>query len=267
MLPRRPVVLTAHDLLPREPRLGQLWAQRRLYERVAAVVVHSQFGRRMLVEDLGVDPGKVHVIHHGSLAHLTDQPIERPLPADLSAVAGPVVLFFGLLRPYKGIEVLLEAWRGIGHAELWIVGRPRMELGSLLARTPDGVRLMPRFVSDAELPAFFRRADIVVLPYTSAERFDQSGVLATALAFGRPAIVSDVGGFSEVASAGAAVLVPPGDTAALHAALVGLLGDPVERERLGSAALAAAQGDYSWEAVAGRTLAVYESLCGTIRRA
>jgi glycosyltransferase involved in cell wall biosynthesis len=267
LLPRGPVVLTAHDLLPREPRAGQLWAQRRLYERVAAVVVHSQFGRRMLVEDLGVDPAKVHVIHHGSFAHLTDQAVERPLPADLSTVAGPVVLFFGLLRPYKGLEVLLEAWTGIEDAELWIVGRPRMELESLRAGAPDRVRLMPRFVSDAELPAFFRRADIVVLPYTSAERFDQSGVLATALAFGRPAIVSDVGGFSEVAAAGAAVLVPPGDAAALHGSLTGLLGDPVERERLGAAALGVAQGEYSWDAVAARTLTVYESLCGTIPRA
>ena len=70
---------------------------------------------------------------------------------------------------------------------------------------------MPEFVPDAELPAYFRRADVVVLPYSRTERFDQSGVLATALAFGKPVVLSDVGGFAEVAAAGAARLVAPGD--------------------------------------------------------
>ena len=123
LLPRsRPVVLTAHDVLPREPRPGQLKAQRRLYERVDAVIVHSEHGRRRLVEEAGVPEGKLHVIPHGVFDYLTRQPAETPLPDDLAAVEGPVVLFFGLLRPYKGIDVLLEAWRGIEGAELWIVG-------------------------------------------------------------------------------------------------------------------------------------------------
>ena len=68
-------------------------------------------------------------------------------------------------------------------------------------------------------PAFFRRAALVVLPYARTERFDQSGVLATALAFGTPAVLSAIGGFPEVAELGAAALVPPDDPAALHAAL------------------------------------------------
>ena len=123
----------------------------------------------------------------------------------------PVVLFFGLLRPYKGLDVLLDAWRGIEDAELWIVGRPRMPIEPLRARAPANVRFVPRYVSDAELPAFFRRAEVVVLPYSRTERFDSSGVLAAALAFGKPTVLSDVGGFGEVAAAGAARLVPPGD--------------------------------------------------------
>jgi len=95
-------------------------------------------------------------------------------------------------------------------AELWIVGRPRMDIGPLRAAAGPGVRFVPRFVGDAELAAFFRRADVVVLPYAQTERLDFSGVLATALAFGRATVLSDVGGFSEVAAHGAARLVPPG---------------------------------------------------------
>src|SRR5439155_1500115 len=84
------------------------------------------------------------------------------VPDVLGAVEGPVVLFFGLLRPYKGLDVLLDAWKGIGGAELWVVGMPRMPLGSLRSRAAPGVRFVPRYVADAELPAYFRRADLVV---------------------------------------------------------------------------------------------------------
>jgi glycosyltransferase involved in cell wall biosynthesis len=262
LLPRRPTVLTAHDLLPREPRPGQVRFQRSLYSAVDAVVVHSSYGRDVLVGELGVDPRKVRVIHHGAFKHLTLQERELPLPVELAAVGSPVVLFFGLLRPYKGIEVLLDAWRGIEGAELWIVGRPRMPIEPLRARAPSSVRFVPRYVSDAELPAFFRRADVVVLPYSRTARFDQSGVLATALAFGKPTVVSDVGGFSEVAAAGAARLVAPDDVDGLRGAIGGLLSDPQEREGLAWGALAAASGPYSWHEAAAQTLALYEELVG-----
>ena len=262
LLPRRPTVLTAHDLLPREPRPGQVWSQRRLYDAVDAVVVHSAYGREVLVGELGVDGAKVRVIPHGAFKHLTVQADERPLPPELGAVRSPVVLFFGLLRPYKGLDVLLDAWREIDGAELWIVGRPRMPIEPLRARAAANVRFVPRYVSDAELPAFFRRADVVVLPYSRTGRFDQSGVLATALAFGKPTVVTDVGGFGEVAAAGAALVVPPGDPAALHGALERLLGDPQDREGLAWGALAAASGPYSWQGAAAQTLALYRELVG-----
>jgi len=260
LLPRGPVVLTAHDLLPREPRPGQAWAQRRCYDAVDALIVHSEHGRRRLLEALTVDPAKVHVIHHGAFEYLTRQPREDPLPGELARVEVPVVLCFGLLRPYKGLEVLLEAWRGVEGAELWIVGRPRMAFERLRALAPPGVRFVPRFISEAELPAYFRRADLVVLPYTETERFDQSGVLATALAFGVGTVLSDVGGFAEVAATGAARLVAPGDPQALAGALQELILDRHARERLAGGARAAAAGPYSWAAAGRRTLALYRTL-------
>ena len=262
LLPDRPTVLTAHDLLPREPRPGQARAQRRLYDAVDAIVAHSGYGRDLLVRRLGVDPAKVRVIHHGAFEHFTAQPHEAPLPDELQAVEAPVVLFFGLLRPYKGLDTLLEAWRGVDGAELWVVGRPRMPLEPLRAAVAQArnARLIPRFVSDAELPAFFRRADIVVLPYSRTERLDWSGVLATALAFGKPIVVSDVGGFADVAEGGAARLVAPDDPGALRDAIEGLLTDEQAREGLAWGALTAAKGAYSWEAAADETLALYRDL-------
>ena len=120
---RRPLVITAHDIMPREPRPGQLAAQRRLYERFDAIVVHSEHGRERLTGELGIDPGRVHVIPHGVLAPVASvvsgPPRSLPWQTDRS-----VVLLLGLIRPYKGLDVLLEAWCGIDDAELWVVGCP-----------------------------------------------------------------------------------------------------------------------------------------------
>jgi glycosyltransferase involved in cell wall biosynthesis len=130
-------------------------------------------------------------------------------------------------------------------------------LRRLAAEVPGRVRFVTRFVEDAEIPPVFHRADLVVLPYRDAEH---SGVLYTGLAFGKPLVLSAVGGFPEVAATGAARLVAPDDPAALAAALSELTADPAARERLATAAREAAAGPYSWDAVATRTLALYEEL-------
>jgi glycosyltransferase involved in cell wall biosynthesis len=173
-----------------------------------------------------------------------------------------VVLCFGLLRPYKGIELLLEAWEGIREAELWIVGMPRMDVAAISARiqalgAEAGVRFVPRFIPEGDLPAYFRRADLVVLPY---REIDQSGVLFTAMAFGKALLLSDVGGFPELDATGAARIFPAGDAAALHEALRDLLADPARRAEMGEAARAAAAGEHSWQALAAQTLGLYEEL-------
>jgi len=258
LLPRsHPLVLTAHDILPRQPRLGQRAAQRRLYERFDAIVVHSQHGAQRLTGELGIDAARVHVIPHGALAHLAAD-------AGTSSAAGiaetdrRVVLCFGLMRPYKGIDVLLDAWgEGIDGAELWIVGMPRMDISELLARAPSSVRFLARYVTDEELAGCFQRADLAVLPY---REIDQSGVLSTALAFGKPMLLSDVGGFPEVALTGAARCFPSGDAQALRSALRELLADPAALELMAEDARAAAEGPYSWQAIAASTLEMYESL-------
>jgi glycosyltransferase involved in cell wall biosynthesis len=255
---RRPLLLTAHDILPREARPGQRAAQRRLYRRFDAVVAHSEHGRRRLIEELGVEADRVHVIPHGVFAHLAEQPVaEGPLGEPPFQSDVPVVLCFGLMRPYKGLDVLLDAWRGIEGAELWIAGMPRMDIEPLRAAAPPNVRFVPRFIGDAELPAYFRAASLVVLPY---REIDQSGVLFTALAFGRPLLLSDVGGFPELAATGAARIVPAGDAAALHGALASLLADPAQLREMSARAALAGEGQYSWSSIARRTLALYERL-------
>jgi glycosyltransferase involved in cell wall biosynthesis len=255
----RPTVYTVHYLMPPKPSRRQRWAARRILTTFNSIIALSRHSAVRMRDELGMDPRRIHIIPHGAFDYLTKLS-ERPLEDELARVEGPVVLAFGLIRDYKGTDVLLEAFREIDGAELWIVGMPRVPmkpLRELAKRCRGTVRFVEQYVEDAEIPAFFRRADVVVLPYTDAE---QSGVLHTGLAFGKPMILSDVGGFPEVAARGGGLLVPPGDAGALAKALRELLASEEQRRELAEAAAEAAAGPYSWERVAERHMEVYEDL-------
>jgi glycosyltransferase involved in cell wall biosynthesis len=257
---RRPRVMTAHYILPPQPSRRQVASARRVFGSMDAVVAHSEHSAARLREDVGLEPAKVRVIPHGAFDYLTKLPEEKPLPPELEGAEGPVILSFGLLRPYKGIENLIEAFRRIDGAELWIVGNSRMDvtpLRKLAAEAGGRVRFVTRFVDDAEIPAIFRRADLLVLPYLDAEH---SGVLYTGLAFGKPLVLSAVGGFPEVAALGAGRLVPPGDISVLAATLDELVRDESARGELATAATRAAAGPFSWDEAARRTLDLYREL-------
>ena len=140
------------------------------------------------------------------------------LPGDV-----PVFLFSGLLRLYKGYDVLLEAFarvrREIPAAILVLAGEPWGEAKELAARpAPEGVRLLLRFLPAGERGLLFDACDAVVCPYRHATG---SGIAADAIAHGRPVIGSDVPGLSVVVEDGTSgLLVPPGDAAALAAAML-----------------------------------------------
>jgi glycosyltransferase involved in cell wall biosynthesis len=245
----RPRVLTMHNVIRREA------VDVRLAQKMDAVIVHTRHGAELLGGG-----ERVHVIPHGAFEHLTHQRREEPLPPELAAVERPVVLYFGLVRPYKGVDVLVEAFRQVEDAELWVVGRPlEVSVEHLRRLAPAGrVRFVDRYVSDAELPAFFRRADLLVLPHLNV---DVSGVLFAGLAFGKAILMSDVGGFRELVDEhGAGVLVPPGDRDALAEAIIRLLADASERQRLEGRAAAAAAGPFSWDRIAEQTHDVYEEV-------
>jgi len=268
LLPSAPAkVWTAHGFLRSAESSGPGGAlgPRRALERMDAVVALSEYGAKRLEAEAGVPRERIEVIPHGAFDYLAKLP-RGPLPAELEGAEGPVILLFGLIRPYKGADILLRAFAELEGAELWIVGRQLgvdfAELERLAGAARGRVRFVTRFVADTELPAIFERADLVALPYRDAE---QSGVLYTALAFGKAIVASAVGGFPEVATVAndgedTIRLVPSGDPAALAQALGDILADDAERARLAAAAARAAAGPYSWDAVAALTLALYRRL-------
>jgi glycosyltransferase involved in cell wall biosynthesis len=181
------------------------------------------------------------------------------------AADAEVVLFFGYIRAYKGLDLLFDAWPAVRAA------RPRAALvaagecyedpapyraGAARAGADGSVQLRDRYAADDEVEALFKAADVVVLPYRSAT---QSGVTHVAYALGVPVITTDVGGLAETVRPGeTGLVVPPGDPAEITAAIVRFFADGLgARMRDGVHALA---GEHSWERLADEVVALGDTL-------
>jgi glycosyltransferase involved in cell wall biosynthesis len=195
-----------------------------LLARSDAFVVHSEFDRRQVAATFAVSGRPLHVLPHGPFDHHVG---ETPVAATPAADGLTTVLFFGTIRPYKGLEHLVTAFNALTEDEarglrLLIVGETweGWDLPLELARRSphaDRIEIVNRYVHDDEISGFFARADAVALPYT---RSSASGPLHIAMAFGRPIVLTDVGGLRDGAAGYAGITwVPPNDEAALTEAL------------------------------------------------
>lgn len=225
---RAPLVLTAHDLLPRRTaRKHGLW--RRLFDRFERVVVHSERGRQTL-EAFGVPAAKLRVIPH---------PVSPSDPGRRDD--GRTVLALGLVRPYKQLEHARAAVAQIPGATLRVAGG-------------DG----DTYLSEDEIDAALAESTVAVFPYRP--ELDQSGALLRALGAGVPAVVYDVGGLGEpVRAFGAGRVVAPDDVGGLSAAIRELLddGDALAAARAGAER---ARAELTWEASAHAHLKLYREL-------
>jgi glycosyltransferase involved in cell wall biosynthesis len=254
---RRAVVFTAHDVLPRrtERRLS-LW--RAVFATVDRVVVHGSAAVEQL-EELGVPPGKIARIPHP----LFSAPAEELRPPN-----GRTLLHFGFLRESKGLDVLLRALPGIAaevpDVRLVVAGDP-LEPVEPLERLASELGVAQRvewrlgYVDETAIPPLMEQASALVLPY---RRIESSGVLATALGHGRPAVVSDVGSLGEtVREFHAGLVVPPDDPGALAAACVRLLVDEDARAEAFEGT-ERARRELSWDAAAEAHERLYEEVLG-----
>ena len=176
-----------------------------------------------------------------------------PRPAFLPAADG-YLLFIGALGPHKGVDVLLDAHRRMRHrVPLVVIGTPRPDTPSL---TQPGV-ITASNVPYPQAMAAMSGCSVAIVPSTLQEAMGQ--VAVEAMVLGRPVVGSDVGGLRDLVQPGmTGVRVPPGDPAALAAAIDGLLDDPELREKLGSGGRRFA-GGYEASSVTPRVLEVFNS--------
>jgi glycosyltransferase involved in cell wall biosynthesis len=191
---------------------------RPLLRRTDGAVVHSRFDERALRQTYGLRGVPLRVARHGPFDHH-----ERAVPAARRPGEPCRLLFFGTIRPYKGLEDLVEAFALLpGGFRLTVVGETweGWDLpASLIAGSPaaDRITFVNRYVTDAEVDAFFAGADLVVLPY---RRSSASGPLHIAMSHGLPVVVTAVGGLVEAAEGyPGARFAPPGEPEALASAI------------------------------------------------
>ena len=189
----------------------------------AAFVVHTPQDRELLAQAHPTDGRPVSVIPHGPYDQYTEA--SEPIRHAPDGVVN--ILFFGLIRPYKGLGDLLAAFEALDDDEaqgywLTIVGEAWEGTGDVLAsalthRHRDRITVINRYVHDDEVGGLFDGADAVALPY---RRSSGSGPLHIAMSVGRPVIITAVGGLSEAANGyEGAIVVPPATPVELSRAL------------------------------------------------
>jgi glycosyltransferase involved in cell wall biosynthesis len=214
-----------------------------LFRRADGYVVHSEYDRALLHERFALPERPTAVIPHATYDHYRQGNYERTAPEDACNL-----LFFGLIRPYKGLDVLLAAFEQLSDDEaqgfwLTIVGESWEDAAATIRAVEasprrDRITLVNRYVTDAA----------VVLPY---HRSSQSGALHIAMNYGLPVVVSSVGGLVEAVDGyDGAALVPPADPAALARAVRAL---PALKGRV-------FPDPRGWDATARRYLALYDQV-------
>jgi glycosyltransferase involved in cell wall biosynthesis len=260
--PRLPAihVMNVHDPIPHQgDRNRRIEAGRRLMaRRVRRYRVHAEAFRVPFADRSGVSPSAIDVaplgVYDVSAAWL-GAPVER---------APRTILFAGRIAPYKGIDVLYAAARLVSERvpDVRFVVAGRAISGYEPPPPPalaNGGRIdvISGYVAADRLARLHAQATVVACPYLDAT---QSGVILTAYAFGTPVVASAVGGLPEYVDDGTTgLLVPPGDAAALAAALVRILTDRSTRGRLERGVAAVREGRLGWGRIADLLLESYSA--------
>ncbi len=258
---RAKIVYTPQDILSNSAKSYHVWAFRKLYQKVGHIFLNAKHNLETVERSFSMPREKFTVL---PMADLTAFVRESVVPVFPRVDPGKkLVLCFGLIEPRKGIMTLINSTPNIlaqvGEVEVHIVGKPYMEMDIFHNRIDElgcknSIVIKDRYVTFEEMSGYFQRADTVVLPYDSGWN---SGVLASAIGFGKIVIATKVAGFDEVIEHQVnGMLVAPGNSEELAKTISCVLNDKSLRDSL-QPGLAAAATKYSWDAIASDTETVY----------
>jgi glycosyltransferase involved in cell wall biosynthesis len=234
-------VHTAHNAVPhgREDSAAFRFAYRWIYRFPHTIVVHTTQLAKQLESEFGVEHSRISIISIG----LNEEVPEIRLTANESRrklelpTRGAIALFFGKVEPYKGVDVLVEAWSLMKSkdAHLAIVGECSdcsyaSVIRSILAKSPRVAEMEWRegFISNTDVALWLKACDVVVMPYRNIY---QSGVLFLSFRFGVPIVATDVGALSEFVDAESGVIASSNDPAGIAGALDCFFAAPAQFSR------------------------------------
>ena len=280
------VVLTAHNvnLAKRESKEDTLLNRLSLriqYQLADHVFVHTQEMQRELTEGFGVQNSKVSVIPFGINNQIPNTGLSSHEAKKRFGIraAEKTILFFGKIRPYKGLEYLVAAFLQLAKQNddyrMIVAGRPGRGCENYWEAIQEQVRgyvqsgrvlIRANFIPDDEVEVYFKAADVLVLPYRNIY---QSGILFLGFNFGLPALTADVGSLKDdIVEGKTGFVFKPEDPAALAEAIDRYFGSDLSKEldsrREEIRSFAAAR--HSWETVGQATTAVYSESLGMRKR-
>jgi glycosyltransferase involved in cell wall biosynthesis len=263
------IVYTVHNILPHESgeRHRSLYGQ--LYSLADRLICHDSAAQQRLVKEFDCDIRRISVIPHGPLLVPSQQTNQAAARQRLGiSLDVPLVLWQGILRPYKGVDFLLQAWQQVSknspRACLAIVGTGDDALTSQIRKQvvelglSSNVQLTLRFISVSELEDIHTAADILVYPYAEATT---SGALLTGVGYGKAIVASRLPAFERILKdEDNGLLVTYGDTEQFAKQLQRLIADPDLRDRLGNRLRHCRTQELNWNDIAKRTAACYATL-------
>jgi starch synthase len=257
LLRKYPLVLTVHDPRPHAgDRGGQKtpgWVLDFGFRRAVRLIAHGKQIKQVVVDECHIPADKIDVIPHVAIG---DESGSKGTPEDES-----LVLFFGRIWPYKGLDYLIRAepliTAQVPDARIVIAGEGEaFDRYRRMMVHPERFIVHNEYVSETKQAELFRRASLVVLPYVEAT---QTGVIPVAYTFGKPVVATAVGGLPDMVEDGrTGYLVPPRDEEALAEAIVRLLRDKEQRRQMGANGKRKIDTECSPSTVAQQTLAVYQ---------
>ncbi len=254
-----PVVYTAHDV---EPLFSHAFNLSRIYTAVDAIIVHAEANRDFLLQRYpNLSEKIIRMIPHLAPEWMIPQGADRAGARSILGIApdAQILLFFGSSRRYKGLDILKEAFRQARAAcpSLWLVVAGHLDDLQASSSLPESQLLIePNYIPSDRVWIYHLAADVIVLPYT---QISQSGELITAMSFGLPVIVTDVGGMPETIYKNGWV-VSPDDPEALTDAIIDAFSDIPRLQSMGNQSLQLIQEVHSPAQVAQQTIALYEEV-------
>jgi glycosyltransferase involved in cell wall biosynthesis len=264
------VIYTAHNPFPHEPKAGDIRKYCRIYQKVNHIIALTQYTRNEIMAHCGISAEKISVLPHGDYEALFSRyGVNNKLAKEVRQKAGnrKIIAFLGHIRPYKGLEVFVDAFRLIKQR---IPDSFFLITGSVLVgdkkdweeKFAESCKLEDlwtdlRFVPVEDIKAYLSVIDVLIQPYISAS---QSGNTVMAYATGVPVISTNVGGLTEMIEEGkTGYVIAPGDPEAIADAVSKCFKND-NYKKMSQNARRAATEQFNWKKIAEQTAAVYRQV-------
>ena len=266
----RKVVITAHDVESFVTGHETPMLSRWVYRLAHQVISHNEVSKKELIEKLGVPKEKIKVIPHGNYLHAIGPLPSKSISKKRLGIPEPskVLLFFGQIKDVKGLDLLLRAMPNVvkcySNTVLVIAGRPWKSDFSRYEKMIEALDIKAscinhvEYIPDERVPDYYAAADLVVLPY---RRIYQSGVLLLAMSYGKPVLVSDLSGMTEIIENGENGFVfRRGDKTSLEEQIIRALGDEARTKKLAMNGLKYVSNNHDWDYIGKETADCYKAL-------